>query len=413
MRIAYIGQKGIPATYGGIERHVEELATRIAKRGHNVCVYCREHYVRKHEDFKHTETLPKTYKNINLIFIPSFITSSTEKIGIDTITHSFLSSIHSLFKNYDIIHYHGIGPSSFSILPKILKPSARVVATFHSKDYEHQKWGPIARGLLRIGEYLTVHIPHGTICVSKSYQEYVRKKYHKEIEYIPNGVPIYEKEPESIIQQWGLTKDNYLLAVSRLVRHKGMHFLVEAYLKLKTNKKLVIVGESAFTDHYVTALKIAARSSPNIIFTGNQTDQALAELFSNCYTFIHPSLSEGLPIVILEAMSYGKCVLASNIPENLEAIAESGYSFKAGDVKDLARKLKGLLARPDLVTQIGERARLRVLKEYNWDKITQKTEEFYEGLFAYHPANLHPVSLKGQNWDQATLETEKFYHSLL
>lgn len=412
MNIAYIGQKGIPATYGGIERHVEELSTRIAKLNHQVFVYCREHYVRKHPSIG-TGPLPNQYQGTKLIFTPSILTSLTEKVGFDTITHSLSSTLHALGQDYDILHYHGIGPTFFSLIPRFLHPKLKIVATFHSKDYEHQKWGSLARLLLKIGEWATVRIPHGVITVSRSYQSFIREKYRCESTYIPNGVPTQTPAAADDIYQWNLTKGGYILAVARLVRHKGLHYLIDAYMRLKTDKKLVIVGGSAFTDHYAMALKIAAKANPNIIFTGYQTGKTLAELFSNACLFVHPSMAEGLPIVVLEAMSYARCPLVANIPENLEAIGETGFAFEAGDTEDLVSKLESLLKNPNLIEETGRKARLRVKQEYDWDEISIKTEEFYEGLFGHHPKSSHPKEILPKDWNQVAADHSTLYTSLI
>lgn len=416
MRIAYLGQKGIPATYGGIERHVEELATRLVHRGHDVTVYCRPYYVnyvRQNKDFfnetrlnlSHTSTeednpgttnpvierkeeLPKEYKGVKLVFLPSIHTKN-----LDAITHTFLATMHALGQPYDIIHYHGIGPSTLSFIPKLFKPNSKVIVTFHCQDYRHEKWGGFAKFYLRFGEWVTMHIPHGVISVSKVLQGYVQRNYKKKAKYIPNGVPFLKQQSTKHIYQWGLEKNSYLLAVARLVRHKGIHYLVDAYFRLKTDKKLVIVGDTSFTDHYVMALKIAARHNPNIIFTGYQYGDTLAELFSNCYLFVHPSLVEGLPIVVLEAMGYGKCALVSDISENLEAIGEYGFSFKAGKSSDLVKKINHLLKHPRLVQEVGEKAKKWVKENYNWDKISVRTEEFYQGIINHQPVHISPLIL--------------------
>jgi len=226
---------------------------------------------------------------------------------------------------------------------------SKVVATFHCKDYEHQKWSKLAQAYLKFGEKICVEVPHGTIAVSKTIQDYVTKKYHKEIVYIPNGVPILKPKKIKTIADWNLEQGKYLLTVARLVKHKNIHHLIKAYQKIypqpgHNHPKLVIVGGPADGGgKYEEELKKIAKQNPDIVFTGYQTGEALAELFSNAYLYIHPSASEGLPIAILEAMSYGKCVLVSNIPENLEPVADFGFSFKVGSIRDLSVKLEKLL----------------------------------------------------------------------
>ncbi len=411
MRIFFIGQKGIPASYGGVEHHVEQLSTRLAKKGHEVFVYARPWY----QSVNYPNSLsPEIYEGVHIITQPSINTKN-----LDAISATFLNTIHVLFQKVDIIHYHGIGPSSLLFLPRFLKSKAKVVATFHCKDYEHQKWSRFAQTYLKFGERICVTMPHGTITVSKTLQHYVENKYHKETIYIPNGVPIYRKAKLDELRSFGLEKDKYLLTVARLVKHKNIHHLIRAYKLIyptpqANNPKLVVVGGPADGGgKYERELKKLAQNNPNIVFTGYQTGETLKELYSNTYLYIHPSASEGLPISVLEAMAYGKCVLVSNIPENLEPIADYGFSFKVGNVKDLSQKLEQLIHKPHLLTETGLKAREHVKKEYHWDDIVEKTDEFYENLYHHHPLHLHPREFLVHDWDQMTDMTEDFYSKLV
>ena len=195
----------------------------------------------------------------------------------------------------------------------------------------------------------------------------------------PNGVPVFEKIPAKIItQKWGLIGNDYILAVSRLIRHKGLHYLIRAYSVLKNiDKKLVIVGDAYFTDNYAQYLRNLASDNQNIIFTGNQTGETLAELYSNAYLFVQPSEAEGLSIALLEAMSYGQGVLVSDIAPNKEAIADLGITFASRSITDLTQKLQYLLNHPEVVAEMGEKLKFRAESEYNWDNIIKKTIEVY------------------------------------
>jgi glycosyltransferase involved in cell wall biosynthesis len=239
-----------------------------------------------------------------------------------------------------------------------------------------------ARLYLKIGELAACVLPDATIAVSQSLKNYALKKYGKKygscISYIPNGVSLGEVAGAEKISEWGLEKDNYILTVSRLVRHKGIHYLLEAYKKIKTDKKLVIVGESSFTDNYVSELKKQAAEDKNIIFTGAQNGEKLKELFANSYLFIQPSESEGLSIALLEAMAYGRCALVSDIPENKEAVGEAGFTFINKNAADLADKMNFLLTNPDLTVKTGQAARIRAEKYYNWKAITEEIIKVYE-----------------------------------
>ena len=378
MKIAMIGQKGIPFIRdGGVERHVEELSAGLAALGHEVYAYVRPRFIINGQ---------KNYKGVRLISLPSIATKN-----LDTITHTFLATINVLFKKVDVIHYHGVGPSTLAWIPRIFKPRAKVIVTFHSIDRFHKKWGRFARAYLGWGEWAACHFAHQTIAVSESIKKYCKEKFGKNLVYIPNGVRVEETSGEKEIKKFGLEKDSYILTVARLIKHKGIHYLIQAYRKMEKTfgddpknwpggkiKKLVIVGAPSFTDDYSAYLNKLAEQSPNIIFAGFQTGDPLKQLFANAYLYIHPSESEGLSITILEAMSYGTCVLISNIPENLETIDHSGFSFETKNIGDLYEKIVYLLNVPEIVAGRGERGRNFIKENFNWDKIIKETERVYQ-----------------------------------
>lgn len=365
MKIVFIGQKGIPAITGGVESHVEELAVRLVKSGHEVSAYTRPNY---------TNPKLKKYKGVNLISLKSIASKH-----LDAITHTFRACLDVRKREVDVIHFHSIGPSSLIWLVRMLKPKTPVVATFHTQCYKHQKWGLLAKMYLKFGERVICKSPDKTIVISKNLKKYAFEKYACDAVYAPNGVSIPENRiARDIKKQWGLTEGSYIVAVQRLIRHKGVHYLIEAYNKLRTNKKLVIVGAGTFTDDYVAELKAMAKDNPNIIFTGNQTGRTLNELYSNAYMFVQPSESEGLSIALLEAMAYGKACLVSDIPENREAVGSIGRTFVNKNPMDLALNLLYLLKQEKLVKKMGQLGRTRVAKNYDWDGITKKVIKIYE-----------------------------------
>ncbi len=365
MKIAFIGQKGIPTLYGGIERYVENLSVGLAKLNHEVYVYTRPYY---------TSKKLKEYQKVKLISLLSIHTKH-----LDAISHVFFATVHALFQGYDIIHYQNVGPSLLAWIPRVFKPRVKVIVTFQCLDCKHQKWGRFARFFLRLGELAACKFPHETICVSKTLQEYCRNKYHRQTVYIPNGASnLSDSFPNSdILQKLNLEKDRYLLVVSRLVKHKGIHYLIGAFLNLKTDLKLVIVGDSSFTDGYVSEIKEMSKSDPRIIFAGFQFGSNLSALYQNCYFYVHPSESEGMSLSILEAMSFSKAVLASDIPENLEVIGDSGLAFKNKDLADLKQKIEFLISRPETVSRLGVKGNVRASQEYNWKKIIESTINIY------------------------------------
>lgn len=372
MKIAFIGQKGIPATLGGVEKHVEELATRMASQGHEVFVYVRNNYTNK--------KLTK-YKGVTLIHLPGISTKH-----LDAISHTFIASLHALFQKYDVVHYHSIGPSSLSWIIKIFKRNALLISTFHTQCYYHKKWGGLARKYLLFGEKVTCKVPDKTIVVSEVLHKYVSEKYKIDTTFIPNGANVKRTSNKQVLAKWGLKENRYILSVSRLIKHKGIHYLIEAFKRLEdTNKlpnnfKLVIVGEGFYTDDYVKYLKTISEKRSNIVFTGKRGGDELAQLFSNAYLFVQPSESEGLSLTLLEAMGYELAPLVSDIPENMEAIGKAGFNFKSKNVVDLRDKLAYALNKPSEVKLVARMARERVDKEYSWDSIVNKTLQVYRDL---------------------------------
>ena len=364
MRIAFIGQKGIPAKFGGVEKHVEDLSRRLAAAGHEVIVYTRPNY---------TDPQLGIWQGVKLISLPSIGTKH-----LDAITHTIRAILNVARREVDVIHFHSIGPSSLIWLIKLIKPKTPVVATFHMQCYHHQKWGRAARLYLKFGEWVCCNFADRTLVVSRTLQKYAAEKYRKPIIYIPNGVEIRNVTGAENIKAWELAPNNYIVAVSRLVRHKGLQYLIKAFKNLRTDKKLVIVGDGAFIDKYVAELKAMARGDERIIFTGNQIGSALDELFANAYLFVQPSESEGLSIALLEAMSYGRGALVSDIPENLEAVGEQGITFKNKSVRDLREKLTELMLNSEQVSENGRLNRERVRVHYNWNDIAMEIGQIYD-----------------------------------
>lgn len=364
-----IGQKGIGEgkNFGGIEAHVKNIATRLALAGHEVFVYERS---------KEIEPKPSTYRGIHAVYLPTVYSKHLE-----TIVHTFFATIHALFKPIDVFHYHGVGPSTLAWIPRIFKPRSRVVVTFHSQDRFHQKWGLVARAFLHFGEWSACKFPHATIAPSRTIQNVCKNDYGREAVYIPNGAEIKNISEADELEKFGLKKNEYLLSVSRLVRHKGQMHIIEAFKRIKTDKKLVIVGSSAFSGDYENELKKSAAGNSNIIFLGRQSGRVLDQLYAHAYLFVHASEYEGMPVVVLEAMGCGAPALVSDIPENLEAIGGSGFKFNNKDESDLVRELERLLQNPNAVHEMGERGQEFIASHYSWDKITKDTISAYDSVF--------------------------------
>jgi glycosyltransferase involved in cell wall biosynthesis len=368
LKIAFIGQKGIPATFGGVEYHVEELALRLTARGHDVTAYVRDWYTPREQ---------LEFCGVKLKHAPTIKTKH-----LDAFVHSFACSIDALLNQYDIIHYQAIGPSFFSWMPK-LKGNG-IVVTIHSYDYKAGKWGGCARYFLKKCETMALKIPHHTIVVAKHQRDFYRS-LGNDVIYIPNGVPLPESsEPHEITSKFGLKGRDYILSMGRLVPEKRIDWLLDSFLKIKPDSiKLVIAGGSSATDDYVAALHRRAKGDADVIFAGYVAGRLKAELFSNARLFVIPSELEGLPIALLEAMSYSLPCLASDIPPHLEVITDSvnGFLFNKDNQNDLTQNIQSLLTLDDQkLFAIGEEARLLVAGSYNWDDVVDQVEDIYYGL---------------------------------
>lgn len=361
MKIAYIGSRGFPGFNAGVEKSLEEICPRMAARGHEMTLYCSSQVA----------TSEPQYKNTLLKRTPAIPTKHLE-----TFSRTILSAWDALYQNYDIVHFHSIGPALLSWVTRF--NSCKTVVTVHGLDWQRAKWGAIARSSLQAGEKASVFFPDQTIVVSKYLKRYYESQYHKPVVYIPNGVnPATLMPAKEIREKWGLNPKEYVLFVSRLVPEKECHTLIQAFQTLKTDKKLVIAGASWHSDEYVEKLKEMAHGNPNIIFTGWAEGDLLNELYSNAYLYCLPSTIEGLSLALLEAMSFGLCPLVSNIPENLDVVEENGSSFKVGDVKDLAGSLQELIENPEKVQRLGYLAKEAVEGEYSWDRNCEELERSY------------------------------------
>ncbi|HEX7879958.1 MAG TPA: glycosyltransferase [Candidatus Eisenbacteria bacterium] len=358
LRILMIGQKGVPATYGGIERHVEEIGARMVQRGHEVSVYCRPHYTRQRG--KH--------RGMGMIVRPSLNTKH-----LDTLTHTLVCSIDALFRRVDVVHYHALGPSPFALLPRLR--GIKTIVTVHGLDWEREKWGMLAAYILQRCEYPAIHFPNATIVVSQTLENYFAEKYRIRPRHIPNGTPEPVRRAPAEIRQYGIGEKDYILFVGRLTPEKGAHFLMEAFGRIDTPMKLVIAGGTSFTDDYVASLE--AMKTDRVILTGYVYGDTLAELYTNAHLVVLPSTMEGLSIALLEAVSYGKCVLISDIPENVEVMNECAPRFRSRDVDHLETQLRHLLDNPAEVAEFEAMTRDRISRRFSWETIVDAIETTY------------------------------------
>ncbi len=369
LRIAMLGHKRIPSREGGVEVVVGELATRMCEKGHSVTCYNRKGHHVSGADFD-GETLGE-YKGVRLKSVWTL-----DKKGLAAMTASFSAAVYAAFGKYDIIHFHAEGPCAMLWLPKLF--GKKCIATIHGLDHQRAKWGKFASTYIRFGEKCAVRMADEIIVLSKNVQQYFFDTYKRKTVFIPNGVSRPQTAcAEEITNLYGVGKDEYILFLGRLVPEKGLKYLVEAYKEVKTDKKLIIAGGASDSGDFEKEIKEAAQNDPRIIFTGFVTGRPLAELYSNAYVYVLPSDLEGMPMSLLEAMSYGNCCLTSDIPECASVTGEFGVTFRKGDALNLREKLQELCDNESRVEYFKNHAADYICNKYNWDDVTDKTLKLY------------------------------------
>ena len=358
LRVAFIGGRGVVSKYSGIETYYEEAGKRLARMGHEVTVYCRSHF-----------TPPmRTRNEMRLVRLPTIRTKHLE-----TLVHTFLSTVHVMFSDCEIVHYHALGSALFSFLPRWA--GKKTIVTVQGLDWQRKKWGWIASKVLRLGEQAAIYFPTSTIVVSQTLLKHYQSRCDSQTCYVPNGTLIRPRGESARLQGWGLQSGEYILFLGRLSPEKNCDLLIEAYGNLKPSVKLVLAGGSSHSDAYVRALR--KRQSNQVRIFDWMSGEELDELLTNACLFVLPSDLEGLSLALLDAMGAGVCVLASDIPENCEVVDGVGYTFKHGDVVALERMLKLLIENVGLRESAVVKARERIQNHYLWPQVASQIEDIY------------------------------------
>lgn len=369
MRIAMLGHKRMPSREGGVEIVVGELAVRMAAQGHEVTCYNRAgHHV---SGKAYSGQMLREYEGVRLITVPVI-----NKKGLAAMTASLFASVRAAFGRYDVVHFHTEGPCATLWLPKLL--GKRCVATIHGLDHQRCKWGRFAKAYILLGERVAARYADEIIVLSKGVQQYFRDTYKRETTLIPNGLPPAQRHEAHIItREWGVEAEDYILYLGRITPEKGIHLLVDAFKQVKTDKKLIIAGGASDSAAYFAQIEAQAKEDPRIVFTDFVQGRTLEELYSNALVYVLPSELEGMPISLLEAISYGNCCLVSDIPENRDVARECGVIFRTGDVDDLAAVLQKLLDSPEEIARYRQHAQDDRCERCRWDEVTRRTLELY------------------------------------
>ncbi|MGU8471678.1 glycosyltransferase family 4 protein [Clostridium perfringens] len=372
LNIAMIGHKVVPSRRGGIELVLTILCPLLVKKGYNVTCFNRSGDKIENEYISKVKN--NEYKGVKLKKVCTF-----NKKGLAALTSSFAAAICATFGKYDVVHFHAEGPSAALWIPKLFKK--RCIVTVHGLDWQREKWQyGFASKYIKFGEKVLAKYADEIIVLSKGVQQYFKDTYNRETVFIPNGVSKPKHESIEILQnRFGLQEDNYFLCLSRLTEEKGIHYLIDAYNQIDTNKKLVIAGDTSDTDEYVSHLKYMAKNNKNIIFTGFVSGKILDSLYSNAYVYVLPSNLEGMPLSLLEAMSYGNCVIGSDIPEIADVLEDKGILFKKSNIEDLKEKLQYINDNKQVRDSYKEKSSDFICNKYNWDEIADSTIKLYEG----------------------------------
>ncbi|MBN2417629.1 DUF1972 domain-containing protein [bacterium] len=359
MRIAIMGTRGIPANYGGFETFAEELSVRLVAMGHDVTVYGRSNTIEYSGD---------TYKGVRLVILPTL-----NHKYFDTVAHTFLSVFRGLREPYDAVLICNSVNSIFSLVPRLA--GQRVAVNVDGLEWQRAKWNKIGQWVYRFSECLATFIPDQVVTDSRFIERYYRNRFGKRSTFIPYGAPTEKTAAGETLKRFGLAPDNYLLYVSRLEPENNAHHVVSAFERVKTKKKLVVVGDAPYNSRYIQQLKRTGDS--RILFTGYVFGDGYRELQSHAYLYVQATEVGGTHPALLEGMGFGNCIIAHDVPEHREALGDAGCYYGHRNISMLAEQMQRLLDHPEQVARYREKARERAHREYSWDRVARD----YEALF--------------------------------
>jgi glycosyltransferase involved in cell wall biosynthesis len=374
MRIAILGTRGIPASYGGFETFAEHLSTRLVARGHDVTVYCRAHYVSPRQ---------LEYHGVRLEVLPTI-----RHKYFDTVVHAFLSAIHAVSGRFDVALICNAANAPFS--PILRFTGTPVAINVDGLEHKRKKWGWLGRRYYRLAEYLSTVLPNEMVTDAQVIQDYYQVRHKAASTMIAYGSEV-ERRPDSGVRKWRVEPNRYVLYVSRLEPENNAHLVIEAFKKVRTAYRLLVVGDAPYAETYISDLKARARGDKRIVFTGFVFGEDYRALQQNAYCYVHATEVGGTHPALLEAMGYGNCVLTLATPENIEVVGEAGVPYI--DEFDLAEKLQRVLRDGSLVQAYRNRAQLRIRSHYDWETVVDQ----YERLFARMCGQITPESAKTES----------------
>ena len=377
MRIAILGTRGIPASYGGFETFAEHLSTRLVGRGHDVTVYCRAQYISPRQ---------LEFHGVRLKVLPTI-----RHKYFDTVIHTFLSAIHAVSQRYDAALICNCANAPFS--PILRLAGTPVAINVDGLEHKRKKWGRLGRRYYRCAEYLSTLLPTEMVTDAQVIQDYYLARHNAPSTMITYGSEVERRPDRELVRKWRVEPNRYVLYVSRLEPENNAHLVIEAFKKVRTAYRLLIVGDAPYAEHYINSLKARARGDKRIIFTGFVFGQDYRALQQNAYCYVHATEVGGTHPALLEAMGYGNCVLTLATPENIEVVGEAGVPYI--DEFDLAEKLQRVLRDGSLVQAYRNRAQQRVQKHYDWETVVDQYEQLFARMCG-QPVPSEPMAVEAE-----------------
>lgn len=362
MKLAIMGIRGIPANYGGFETFAEELAPRLAERGHEVTVYGRSNNIKHNGQY---------YKGVRLVILPTIAHKY-----FDTVAHTFLCALHALKESYDAVLVCNSANSSFAFIPRLA--GQKVALNVDGLEWKRAKWNALGKAFYKMSERIAIYTPNEVVTDARDIEKYYLEKYKKRSTFIPYGAPIERVHTHEVLDRFKLEPRKYVLYVSRLEPENNAHLVVQAYEKVKTDLPLVIVGDAPYNAEYIQRLKSTKDS--RIIFTGYVFGQGYREFQSHAYFYIQATEVGGTHPALIESMGHGNCVLANDVPEHREVLSDAGLYFTTQQPDDLRAKMQSLLDQPATAERYRKLAVERIKANYTWDRITEQYERLFYRL---------------------------------
>jgi glycosyltransferase involved in cell wall biosynthesis len=375
MRLAILGTRGVPASYGGFETFAEQLSTRLVARGHDVTVYCRAHYVSPRQ---------LEHRGVRLKVLPTL-----RYKYFDTVVHSFLSALHAAPRRYDAALICNAANAPFA--PILRAAGVPVALNVDGLEHKRKKWNFLGRNYYRLCERLATLLPNEIVTDARVIQDYYLTKYDAPSTMIAYGAEVERRPDRLTVRRWGVEPQRYILYVSRLEPENNCRLVIEAFKKVRTGYRLLIVGDAPYARDYILELKRLAAEDYRIIFTGFVFGEGYRALQQNAYCYVHATEVGGTHPALIEAMGYGNCVLTLDAPENVEAVGHAGLLYH--DADELAALLQRALLDGGLVADYRQRAQNRVRESYDWEGVVDRYEELFARLAGRPLPAAPPIAL--------------------